>query len=582
MDIEQNDAKPRRITAGLLPVCSVSELRALCVSAGSRARRRRGRTVLFGLLTGVLFVLCLAGCWQRENNVELGDRRQILHRGIGPEVPDLDPQLATTSGEYNVLIALLEGLVTEDPVDLHPIPGVAERWEVSPDGLTYTFHLRASARWSNGEPVTAQDFAASFQRILTPSLGADYAWMLHVLQNAEAYHRGQLSDFSKVGIQAPDTQTLKLTLEHPTPKFLSLLTHTAFMPVHLPTLRKFGPVDRRGNGWARPGRFVGNGPFVLKDWHVGQKIVVAKSPTYWDAAAVRLNEIHFYPIESRDVEERAFRAGQLHLTEALAPTKIDAYRRDAPSLLRIDAYLGTEFYRINVNRPFLNDRRVRRALALAVDRQKIVENILRGGQLPASAFTPPNTDGYTASSDLTFDPVAARASLADAGYAGGKGAPPVELLFNPSESHRVVAEAVQEMWRRELGLDVRLVNQEYKVLTAARRTGDYQVLRSVWIGDYVDPLTFLGVFASTSGNNYTGWSNHGYDQSVFEAARLADPAARNAVLQKAEAVLLDEAPIIPLYHYTHVFLIRPSVRNWHPTLLDHHPYKTVYLEESSE
>ncbi|PTY05969.1 peptide ABC transporter substrate-binding protein [Opitutaceae bacterium EW11] len=524
-------------------------------------------------------MVAITGCWQRENNVALGDREQILHRGIGPEIPDLDPHLATSSSEYNVLIALLEGLVTEDPVDLHPVPGVAESWDASSDGLTYTFHLRGNARWSNGDPVTAQDFAASFRRMLTPSLAADYAWMLYVLQNAEAFNRGKLADFGKVGIEAVNTRTLKLTLEHPTPQFLSMLTHTAFMPVHLPTVEKYGPTDRRGNAWTRPGRFVGNGPFVLKTWQIGQRIVVSKSPTYWDAGAVRLKEIDFYPIESRDVEERAFRAGQLHLTESLAPSKIDAYRRNDPQMLRIDPYLGTEFYRINVNRPFLNDRRVRRALALSVDRQKIVENVLRGGQLPANEFTPPQTAGYTAPALLSYDPNAARALLVAAGYPNGRGAPPIELLLNPSESHRAVAEAVQEMWRRELGLEVRLLNQEYKVMVASRRTGDFQIMRSVWIGDYVDPLSFLAIFGTNNGNNYTGWSNRSYDQAVFESERVTDPASRNDLFKKAESLLLEEVPIIPIYHYTHVFLIRPSVKNWHPNLLDHHPYKAVYLEK---
>lgn len=531
--------------------------------------------------TGLLVVLlasALAGCLNRETAVERGTREQVLHRGIGVEPVDLDPQLATAANDYHVISALFEGLVAADPVDLKPVPGVAERWEVSADGLHYTFHLRADARWSDGEPVTAQDFVASYRRILTAGLAADNASHFYVLQGAEAFHKGELTDFSRVGVAAPDARTLRLTLDHPTPHFLSLIQHWAWLPVPLSVIEKSGPPAQRGNPWARPGTLVGNGPFTLKEWRGGQKIVVVKSPTYWDAATVRLREIHLYPIESRDAEERAFRAGQLHLTEALPPGKIDTYRLDQPELLRIDPYLGTEFYRINVSRPFLNERRVRRALALAVDREALVEKVLRGGQLPARAFTPPGTAGYSSAAWIPTDVPQAQRLLAEAGYPGGVGAPVIDLVFNTSETHRLVAEAVQEMWRRDLGLDVRLVNQEFRSLLAARRAGDFQLLRSVWIGDYVDPATFLNLWRGDSGNNYTGWASTAYDQLTFQAARTAEPAARHALLARAEALLLDDAPFIPLYHYTHVFLIHPSVKGWHPTLLDHHPYKHVWLE----
>jgi oligopeptide transport system substrate-binding protein len=531
---------------------------------------------LAALAAGALF---LAACASRETPVERGNREQILHRGAGPELASLDPHLATGTTEHNILSALLEGLVAEDPKTLDPVAdGVAEKWDVSPDGLTYTFTLRASARWSNGQPVTAHDFVASYRRVLTPALGADYAPLLYVIKNAEAWHKGRAADFAAVGLAAPDARTLRVTLEHPTPRFLSMLTHTAFMPVHIPSIERHGPVDSRATPWARPGRFVGNGPFNLAEWRPGQKITATKSPTYWDSARVSLREIHFYFTENRETEERAFRTGQLHLTEALPPGKIETYRENAPALLRIDPYLGTEFYRVNTARPFLNDHRVRRALALSIDRAAITEKILRGGQLPARAFTPPGTDGYTSAAWMPDAPDAARRLLAEAGYPGGRGAPPVELLFNTSESHRAVAEAVQEMWRRELGLDARLVNQENKVAQDARRAGQYELIRSAWIADYIDPLTFLGVWTAGSGNNYTGWSDPAYDQTLFQAARTESPAARAALLQRAEAILLDAAPFIPIYHYTHVFLIQPSVKNWHPTLLDHHPYKHVRLE----
>ncbi|MBS0664048.1 MAG: peptide ABC transporter substrate-binding protein [Verrucomicrobia bacterium] len=522
-------------------------------------------------------VVLAAGCARREQPVDRGIREQVLHRGIGHDLASLDPQLATQASDYSVLSALLEGLVAEDPVDLHPVPGVAERWEVSPDQLTYTFTLRANARWSNGDPVTAADFVRSWQRVLNPALGADNANLLYVIQGAEAFHQGQ-APFSQVGLAAPDARTLRVTLEHPAPYFLSLLNHPVWFPVHLPTIERFGSVTARDNPWSRPGNFVGNGPFNLVSWHAGQEIVVAKSATYWDAAAVRLNGIHFHTIDSVDAEERAFRAGQLHLTESLPPDKVATYRRTAPQFLRIDPLLGTYFYRLNVTKPFLNDVRVRRALALAVDREAIVTKILHGGQQPARAFTPPGTAGYVAQTALPCDFAGARRLLAEAGFPGGRGLPPFELLFNTSETHRVIAEAIQEMWHRELGVDVRLVNQELKSTLEARRLGHFEILRSVWTGDYVDPSSFLDIWRSDSGNNYTGWSSPRYDSLLFEAERTTDPARRETLFQEAEALLLEDAPLIPIYHYTHVFLCHPAVKGWNPTLLDHHPYKHVWLE----
>lgn len=531
---------------------------------------------LTSLASGFLCLL-LSGCLRHETAVQAGNRDQVLHRGLGYEVTDLDPQLATGTAEQAVVSALFEGLVSEDPHDLHPVPGVAERWEISADLRTYTFFLRPDARWSNGQPVTARDFVESWRRILTPSLAAENASLLYVLLGAEAFNHGLTKDFSQVGASAVGPRTLRLTLEHPTPYFLSLLTHWCWYPVPLATIAANGPAYQRGSPWTKPEHLVGNGPFILKSWAPDRVIIAEKSPTYWDAAQVRLKAIHFYPTDSLDAEERDFRAGQLHITDALPVSRVDAYRRDSSALLRIDPYLGTYYYSFNINRPYLSDIRIRRALALAIDRTAIVEKILRGGQEPAGAFTPPGVNGYEPPPGFKTDLAEARRLLADAGYPGGKGLPPFELLFNNSENHRLIAEAIQAMWRRELGIDVRLFNQELKVVLAARRTRDYQIMRADWIADFSDPSSFLDVWRGGGGNNSTGWANADYDGLLFAAERASDPAARQLLLQKAETILLSAAPIIPIYHYTHVFLIQPSVQGWYPTLLDHHPYKYVWL-----
>ena len=544
---------------------------------GQRARGPRSPEFLCRALC-VVAIVQLSSCHRPESNVAKGNRLQILHKGNGQEVQDLDPQIVNGVGEFNVISALLEGLVSEDPHDLHPVPGAAERWDVSSDGKTYTFHLRPDAKWSNGDPVTARDFVASYHRILSPGLAADAAYMFYIVRNAEAFNKGTLTDFNQVGFRALDDQTLQVALTSPTPYFLSLLNYDAWFPVHIPTVQKYGPLYERGSYWTKPGRFVGNGPFTLEEWRLNQDIRVKKSATYWDAAHVRLNGIVFHTIDSNNVEERAFRSGQLHVTDTVPINRIDRYRRVQPDLLRIDPYLGTYFFRVNVTKPILGSRLVRRALGLAIDRKSIVDHVTRGGQLPAYCFTPPNTAGYTCEAALPYDPEAARRALAEAGFPNGRGIPPIELLFNSSENHKVIAEAVQQMWRNTLNIDARLVNQELKVYYDTRRAMNYEVIRSTWIGDYADPNSFLNLWVTHGPNNETGWSSAAYDRLIAEAGQSNDRAARYRAFQQAEAILLDAAPILPVYFYTHAFLIRPEVKGWFPTILDHHPYKYVFLE----
>jgi oligopeptide transport system substrate-binding protein len=493
-------------------------------------------------------------------------------------MPVLDPHLANGISDYTVLSSILEGLVSEDPVTLAPVPGVAESWSVSKDGLTYTFKLRADARWTNGDPVTPTDFLRSWRRALSPGLAADYAYLMHIVENARAFNEGTLADFAKVGFSAPDAHTIEIRLAHPAAHFLSMLNNPVWLPVHMNTVERLGATDDRGNPWARAEHFVGNGPFKLREVLPGQRVVVERNSGYWEVSAVQLREVHFHLFESLDAEERAFRAGQLHVTEALPVAKVRHYREHQPDALRIDRYLGTYFYRLNTARPPLDNARVRRALALAIDREAIVAHILGGGQMPATSYTPRGAGTYEPPQLVRTDFSEARRLLAEAGFPGGAGLPPIEILYNTSENHRLIAEAIQEMWRRELGIDVALANQDFKVTLDARRTGNYQVLRSVWIADYLDASTFLGVFTSASGNNHTGWTEPAYDE-LFETARR-EPASpeREAMLARAETMLLEAMPVIPIYHYTHVFLVQSSVMGWHPTLLDRHPLKHVRLE----
>jgi oligopeptide transport system substrate-binding protein len=528
-------------------------------------------------------LLSLGSCGTDGSRVETGNRDKILHFGNSAEPQELDPHIVTGIPENRIITALLEGLVAKDPQTLEAVPAVAESWELSADGKTYIFHLRDNARWSNGDPLTAEDFIWSWWRALQPALGNQYAYMLFSVVNAEAYASGEITDFSQVGVKALDKFTLVVSLNNPTPYFLQLLDHYSTYPVHRATIEKFGQADERGTRWTRAGNYVGNGPFVLDTWQLNRVIKVRKNPWYWDADAVQLNGIDFHPVENVSTEERMFRAGQLHITATVPIDKLPWYRAHNPTALHIAPYLGTYFYRLNVNTPHLKDKRVRQALNLAIDRQAIVDSVTKGGELPATTFTPPDTMGYTAESYLFFDPEEARRLMTAAGYPDGKGFPVTELLYNTSEGHRKIAVAIQQMWHQYLNVDISLNNQDWKVFLNSVNLMEYSIARAGWIGDYVDPNTFLDMWVSGGGNNQTGWSNARYDEIVLKLApAAATQNERYALLKEAEYILLDEAPIIPLYIYTSKSLIQPSVHGVYSNLMDYIAYKQVWLEGNEE
>ena len=528
-------------------------------------------------LTFLCLALLAGGCGKRETLAAIGDHTQELRLNNYSEPSSLDPAVGIGNTEHNVLLALFEGLVTADPKDLSPRPGAAESWDISPDGKVYTFHLRKNGRWSNGEPLTAQDFVGTYHRMLTPSLGAQYSYMLYPVKNAEAFNLGKITDFSKVGFKALDACTLELTLHSPAPWLLSMMIHDSWFPVPIAVIEKHGALDDRTNPWTKPEYFVGNGPFVLKEWRINSHILVERSPTYWDAKNVRLNKIYFDPTEDADTAERMFRSGQLHSVPQAPPPKVAFYRKYKPNLIKVYPLLGTYFYAFNVTQPPLNDKRVRKALVMAIDRHAITETIMRAGEEPAFFLTPPNTAGYICRTKVKEDMAAARQLLAEAGYPDGRNFPTVEVLFNTLQSHKAIAEALQQMWKKNLNINIVLHNEEWKVYLDSMRRTNYSIARASWIGDYVDPSTFLDLFTTDSGNNETGWSNAEYDRLVRLASNTGDRSVRYDAYQKAEAILLDELPIMPIYFYTQPRLIRPSVHGWYPNVIDQYDFKSIHL-----
>lgn len=531
------------------------------------------KNILFFLIINILI-----GCSVAVTPVDKAIEDQILYLGNGTEPQDLDPHIVTGVPEHNIIISLLEGLTISNPNGGDPLPGTAESWEISTDGRVFIFNIRKEALWSNGDNVTAHDFVYSWKRILTPLLGAQYADMLYVIKNAENFNKGNLTDFSKVGVKAIDSKTLRVELNNSTPYFLKLLSHYSTYPVHKDTIEKFGKIDTRGSKWTRQENFVGNGAFILKDWKLNKLIVVKKSSTYWNSKIVSLNEIHFFPIEDVSREDRMYRSGYLHLAYSVPQEKIQNYKLKYPNEIHIDPYFGTYYYRINTRKEPFNDLRVRQALSLSINRNDIVQKVVKGGQLAAFSFTPPNKSGYYPNTKLVFNPIKAASLLKEAGY-DQNNFPKVEFLYNTSEGHQKVAQAIQQMWKVNLGIDVELINVDWKVYLSREQTGDFFISRAGWIGDYPDPNSFLDMMVSGRGNNKTGWSNSIYDNLIREAASSQTDEERNSFFNSAEQILIEELPIIPIYTYTRVYMLHPDVKGWSPNVLDTHPYQFIRLEK---
>jgi oligopeptide transport system substrate-binding protein len=538
------------------------------------------------LAASLLPLALLGGCGKSEAPPASGGgaaptpTAQVMRYGNGAEPQDIDPQVISGIPEHHVIQALFDSLVDVDPKDLHPIPGLAESWDISPDGKKYTFHLRPNLKWSDGSPMTSDDFLQSWKRMLSPKLASDYAYLIfNFVVGAKEYNSGATTDFSTVGLKAPDARTLEVDLLSRTPFLISIIAdHYAWHAVPIKTVLKYGKLDDRSTQWTRPGNFVGSGPFLLKEWIPQERLVVVRNPYYWDAANVKLDEVDFLPTEDIDAEERMFRAGQLDRTQEVPISKIATYRESHPDQLHIDPYLGVYFYRCNVTKPPLNDKRVRRALAMGFDRERIVNDVTKAGQQPAYSISYPGDAGYTPVARIGGSVAAARQLLADAGYPDGKGLPPIELLYNTSQSNRVVAEAMQEMWRKNLGIDVELTNQEWKVYLDNQHSSNFQMERSGWIADYADPNVFLEIWETGNGNNDTLWSNPEYDRLLHAALNAPNDEERFADYQKMDAILVDECPVIPVYYYTRPYLMSTRVKGTWPNNLDIHPWKSIYLD----
>ncbi|HZZ28495.1 MAG TPA: peptide ABC transporter substrate-binding protein [Pirellulales bacterium] len=604
------------------------------------------------------------------------------------EIRSIDPSLALGQPEGRVIVGLFEGLTNLDPKDLHPIPGVARSWDVSPDLMTYTFHFRDNAKWTDGSPVVAGDFAWQWRHMLDPLHATEYTYQHWYLENGERYTNKQfgpgdkveielherpkdalpfargivlhgklveiiqppepegakasrddqstqgaakkesekkpepvyvieidgkqrafqnvterdrakwsppswvksaakipeaepskevLLDFSEVGVKALDDRTLQVHLKAPAPYYLQLVGFYPLFPTNPRCVETYGYP-----GWTKPEHAVTNGPFKLESRVVRSRLRMVKNPLYWNAANVKCNIIDSLPIESSATAFNMYLSGQVDWIPLVPTTAVpDILAQKRTDFLHTPEYT-CDFYRINCTRPPLDNKLVRQALAMAVNKKQITEGVIRGGEVVARTLVPPGLPGYESFECPEYNPEKARRLLAEAGYPGGKGFRKIEILYNTDELNQNIVEVMQAQWKENLGIDVGLQNMEWNSWLSASANLQYDVCRGGWIGDYLDPNTFLDMFVTDGGNNQTGWSNKKYDELITSAKTEHDPAQRMKYLHEAEVILMDDLPIIPIYYRVSRNMVRPYVHGFYPNLLDLHPLDPIWIDPNEK
>lgn len=591
----------------------------------------------------------------------------------GTEVKSLDPAIVTGQPENRMINALFEGLTSWNAETLKPEPGVAERWDISEDLLTYTFHLRKDAKWSDGSPVTAHDFIYSMRRFLDPRTGAEYSYQAWYVKNAKRYSgggravrpgdnvevelnvdpdasnaiRGELVhgkliriedrsgkelagealdkaaadetlkiedwvfvisteageerfryadddaavdrepaqgerharqillDLKEVGMRAIDDHTLEFTLENPTPYFLTLVGFYPLFPVQQKCVETFGSPD-----WTDVENIVCNGPFKPEFRHLRDRTRVVKNEHYWDRDNVKLNSVDFLAVESSTTALNLYLTGEVDWIYDVPASALRTLMAERPVRddLNPQPMLNTYFYLLNVTRKPFDDVRVRKALSMAMDRNELTQVLLGAGELPTYSLVPPGLPGYDPPQGPHEDVKEAQRLLAEAGYPNGRGFPEIEILHNTHEGHHSIAQLIRDQWRRNLGISVKTRNEEWGTFNASQRQLNYDVSRRGWIGDYADPNTFLDMFVSGGENNCTGWGNAEYDRLIAAAATETDSEKRLALLHQAEAILMDEQPIIPFYNYVSKNMVKPTIRGFYNNIQDTHPLSAIWID----
>jgi ABC-type oligopeptide transport system substrate-binding subunit len=523
----------------------------------------------------VIAMLTLHGCGFGSEGVSEsgGDADVIVRRGNGGDPESLDPARAEGVHAFDVLGDLYEGLLTLD-ADGEIIPGVAESWTVSDDGLTYTFRLRDNARWSDGEPVTADQFATGMRRTLSPETASTYAFLLYPIDNAEAVAQGKEPP-TALGVTAPDLSTLVIRLHTPAPYLPSLLTMPATFP-----FRDDGGVSRKR--FSDPARFVGNGPFVLADWQPGSHIRLRRNPNYREADSVAIDEVLYLPVADPLTELTMYRAGELDITFAVPGSYLQQLRETHPGELLISPHLAVYYLAFDLSEAPFDDVLLRQALSMAIDREALVR-VTGRGERPAYGLIPDGVNNYESARHGWMSLAReerlerARELYARAGYSAAEPLK-VTLLYDAGDFHETIALAVSEMWRSNLGVDVRLDKREWKYLLSTRKNRDeWQVMRFAWTADFDHPASFADILRSTSPQNLPGYASERYDRLLAEAETTVDPDAQMRLYAAAEAAMLEDAPIAPLYFYVSKHMVSPAILGFESNAFDRHPSR--YLDK---
>lgn len=541
-------------------------------SRNAAAAIERLTGVIRNLFLVSVAVLGLAACGaSAPSRPDCAAGKVCLQYGNTSDPLTLDPHLSTGTWEDRIQSDLFIGLSQSDPAG-KPIPGMAERWDISPDGLTWTFHLR-QALWSDGAPVTADDFVYSFRRLLDPATKSEYASVFFLVKGAKAVNEGK-APIETLGVTALDARTLRVELTHPAPYLIELAKHHTMYPVpkHV--------VERWGKDWIKPEHFVGNGPFVMKTWRLGDYVKVVRNPRFWDAATVCVDEIYYYPTTDAISAERRVARSELDLNTDIQSNRIAYLRGKMPGYVRTHTWLGVAYLAFNTNAkagyaPF-RDKRVRQALAMSIDREFITGKLLRGGQLPAWTFVPPGVANSQPAEPpfwaaWTFErrQAEARKLLAQAGY--GPGHPlKLEITHRNTPDPMQFMPAIQADWKL-IGVEVTLAQEEGQIAYADYRARNFQVADAAWIADYNDPTSFLDLQRSYYGpQNYGDYNNPEYDALLARADNEPNVAVRAALIAKAEHMMLEDAPVAPVYFYVNKNLVSPGITGWVDNLLDHH------------
>ena len=521
-----------------------------------------------------LAAIGLAACGKQDDPYA---GMSVLDRGLSSDPESLDPQKHRSTQAADVLRDIGEGLLGHTAAG-ELVPAGAESWEVSDDGLTYTFRVRPEARWSNGDPVSAKDFAFGLRRLVDPATGAFYAAELSNVVNAKAVIAGELSP-AELGVSAPDDATLVIELTRRTPYLLSFLAHPSTFPVHR------GSVELHGDAFARAGNLLSNGAYVLASWEPGSILELRRNDNHWDAANIAIDVVRHHVITQEAAELTRYRAGELDITSTVPPDGFAQLRKEFGDQLRNAPTIGNYYYGFNLTKPpFKDNLALRNALSMAIDREVLVEKIIGRGEAPAYSWVPPGLNNYE-SVQLPYGELSqdernalARSLYKEAGY-GDDNPLRFELRYNTQDTHERIALAIQAMWREVLGAEADLVNVEFQVLLDQMREAEVtQVFRSSWFGDYNDPNTFLALMRSDSEANPPRYASGDFDALMDKANDQLDPTSRRLYLEEAERQFLTDHAIIPIYFYVGKHLVRPEVRGWQDNTLNYHYSQHLSLD----